>query len=356
MKVGVLGGGQLGRMLGLAGVPMGLSFSFFDPADEACASEVGSHIRAAWDDFEALAAFARKVDVVTWEFENVPLAAVDHVAKYCAVYPNRSALEATQDRLREKDLFGQLGIPTPPFFPVDDIADLRTAVKVLGYPVVLKSRTGGYDGKGQVVIREERQLEPRYAETGGDGLIAETFIAFDREVSMVAVRGASGETAFYDLVENRHADGILRTSFNRPGDPIRDEAERLVSLLFEALDYRGVLALEFFQTGGRLLANEYAPRVHNTGHWTIEGAATSQFENHLRAVLGWPLGDTTSMGYSAMINFIGEYLDPALCLQTPDSHYHSYGKTPRPGRKVGHLTIRAPSAELLRQQVGIVAD
>lgn len=339
MTVGVLGGGQLGRMLGLAGIPMGLRFSFYDPARDACAREVGEHVCADWNDAAALHAFAADADVVTLEFENVPLVALDEVASVRPVLPTRVALESTQDRLREKETFKRLDIPTPAFATVDDEADLRAAAAALGYPLVLKSRTGGYDGKGQVLIRNQDEREARYAETRGQGLIAEAFVPFRREVSVVAVRSAGGEARFYDLAENVHAEGILRTSRNKPGDARQGEAEALVSRLMEHLDYVGVLALELFDDGERLLANEYAPRVHNTGHWTIEGAVTSQFENHVRAVVGWPLGDTASVGLSEMTNLIGENPLPADVLVQRGAHYHWYGKEPRPGRKVGHVTV-----------------
>lgn len=351
MTIGVLGGGQLGRMLGLAGIPLGLEFVFFDPAADACASAVGKHVRADWDDLDALERFAEEVDIVTYEFENVSLAAVGHVARTHPVLPDAAALRGTQDRLNEKSLFESLDIPTAGYRAVDNAGDVRRAATELGYPLVLKRRTGGYDGKGQRIVTDGSEVDGACDELSGGSLIAESFVRFSREVSVIGARRASGETVFYDLSENEHADGILRTSYSRPGDSMASSGRELLARLMKELDYRGVLALECFHLGDELLANEYAPRVHNSGHWTIEGATTSQFANHLRAILDWPLGSAAGNGFAAMINFIGSLPPADAVLPVEGAHYHSYAKAPREGRKVGHATIIASSRPDLERRV-----
>ena len=356
MTVGILGGGQLARMLGLAGIPLGIRFVVYDPAKNVGGAAIGEHICAPYDDLEALGAFARAVDVATYEFENVPVEAATFVEQFCPVLPDKKALYATQDRLRENELFRSLDIPTPQFQAVNSIEDVATAAEALGYPLVLKTRSGGYDGKGQVVIRSADTLEVRWAESAQQHLIAEEFIAFDREVSIIAARRKSGDIAFYDIAENVHRDGILRTSRNRIDDPIQHLAEQHVSRLMDDLGYYGVIGLECFQVGDQLLANEYAPRVHNTGHWSIDGAVTSQFENHLRAILDLPLGSTAPLGFSAMLNCIGALPTAADCLSIPGVHYHSYDKAPRPGRKVGHVNVVAETPESLEDAVTRLPD
>ncbi len=356
MTIGILGGGQLARMIGLAGIPFGLQFVVFDPAEQVGGSAIGRHVRASYDDEDALIEFAGSVDVATYEFENVPVHAVSVVEQHCKVLPEKTALHETQDRLRENQLFNRLDIATPRFCVVDSRQDLTNAVETLGYPIVLKTRSGGYDGKGQVVIRSEDSVESGWIESAQDNLLAEEFVPFDREVSIVAARRPSGETVYYDIAENVHRGGILRTSFNRPGDPIQGLAIEYVNRLFDELGYFGVIALECFQVGDSLLANEYAPRVHNTGHWTIEGAEASQFENHVRAVLDIPLGSTASRGYSAMLNCIGALPDRDLCLRVPGVHFHSYDKSARPGRKVGHVTVRADSPADLERRISLLPD
>jgi 5-(carboxyamino)imidazole ribonucleotide synthase len=343
--VGVLGGGQLARMLALAGVPLGLRFVFLDPAPDACAAGLGEHLCGAYDDPQALLQFARKVDLVTYEFENVPVSSVAQLAEQVPVCPGVRALAAARDRLYEKTLFNELDIPTPEFAQVDSLSDLERAVARLGLPAVLKTRSLGYDGKGQRVLREPRDLAAAWEALGGAGLILEAFVPFERELSLLGVRDHAGGLAFYPLAENQHRDGILRLSRCRPGDALEAVARAYVRRLLEHLDYVGVLALELFQVGGRLLANEMAPRVHNSGHWTIEGAQTSQFENHLRAILGLPLGDTAAVDHSAMVNLVGRTPEPAAVLALPGAHLHLYGKSPRPGRKLGHVTLRTAQAE-----------
>ncbi len=316
MIVSVIGGGQLGRMLGLAGIPLGLSFRFLDLSPDAPAAEVGELLVGDYDDPALLDRLADGAAAVTYEFENVPVGA----ARRVGAIPAAAALEASQDRLVEKQLFRRLGIPTP---RIDD--------EVETFPAILKTRRLGYDGKGQ------RLVATRVAGTV-PGTVLEERVPFDRELSLLAVRGADGDTRFYPLVENVHEDGILRTSRAPAVNAPQAEAEEYGTKLLDELGYVGVLALELFDVGGRLLANEFAPRVHNTGHWTIEGSATSQFENHLRAILGLPLGSTESRP-STMVNLIGTTPAASGVLAVPGAHLHLYGKEPRPGRKLGHVTL-----------------
>lgn len=356
MRVGVLGGGQLGRMLALAGYPMGLRFVFLDPAPDVSAGQVAELRTAAYDDTDALARLARDVDVVTYEFENVPVAAARTLAERVPVYPPPGALEVAQDRLAEKRLFEGLGIATAPFVRVDSERELAAALDGLGAPAVLKTRRLGYDGKGQFVLRSPEDAGPAWKALGGSALLLEPFVAFEREVSLLAVREREGATAFYPLVENHHRDGILRLS--RAPVPrlaaLQAEAEAKAARILAALGYVGVLAVEFFVEAGRLVANEIAPRVHNSGHWTIDGAEVSQFENHLRAGLGWPLGATTPVGWSAMVNLIGTVPDTSAVLAVPGAHLHLYGKAPRPGRKLGHVTLRADAPETLDARLTVL--
>lgn len=348
MIVGILGGGQLARMLALAGYPLGLQFVFLDPAPDASAGPLGKHLCGRYDDPALLAQLAEQADVVTYEFENVPHESVTFLSERITVYPNRHALAVARDRLHEKTLFRDLGIPTPPFARVDTRADLECAAAEIGLPAVLKTRTLGYDGKGQAVLRHADDLDAAWTQLGGMPLILEGFVPYDREVSVIAVRQLNGETRFYPLAENTHCDGVLLLSSSRPGDPMQQRAQDYAQRLLDALEYVGVLALELFQVRDALLANEMAPRVHNSGHWTIEGAETSQFENHLRAILGLPLGATGPIGYAAMVNFIGTMPEAEGVLALPGAHLHSYSKEMRPGRKLGHATLRAQDKQALQ--------
>jgi 5-(carboxyamino)imidazole ribonucleotide synthase len=366
VTIGILGGGQLGYMLALAGYPLGLHFRFFDPSPEAPVGRIASRVTAEFSDEAALEKFANGLELVTYEFENVPAAAVRFLAERVSVFPPPAALEAAQDRLREKHLFLKLGIPTTEFAPVADRQALDTAVKKVGLPAMLKTCRMGYDGKGQWLLRTaedvaraENELPPAssgavaYPDSDASreaAFILERFVPFTRELSVLAVRARTGETAVYPLVENHHRGGILRLSLApapRLDPAIQRAAEEAARSVFDELQYVGVLAIEFFEHDGRLLANEMAPRVHNSGHWTIEGALTSQFENHLRAVMGLPLGSKHAIGSSAMLNLIGELPDSADVLAIRDAHLHLYGKSPRAGRKLGHITLRAASAEQL---------
>jgi 5-(carboxyamino)imidazole ribonucleotide synthase len=346
--VGVLGGGQLGQMLALAGLPLGLRFRFLEPAEESPAGQVAERIIGSFEDADCLDRFADGLDVVTYEFENVPTASARRLAQRVPVHPPPAALEVSQDRLAEKELFGRLNIPTTQYAAVDTRADLEQAVARLGYPAVLKTRRLGYDGKGQMVLRNTDDMERAWRQLGGQALLLEEYIAFEREVSQLAVRGRDGSVAFYPLVENHHEHGILHWSLAPAPDMTADlqrTANDYALRVLNALEYVGVLAIEFFQRHGRLIANETAPRVHNSGHWTIEGAETSQFENHLRAVIGWPLGSTAPAGCSAMLNLIGAAPPVETLLAIPNAHVHLYGKAPRPGRKLGHVTLRAADAD-----------
>jgi 5-(carboxyamino)imidazole ribonucleotide synthase len=346
MHIGILGGGQLGRMLALAGHPLGMQFRVLEPAAECPAAAVADHDRGEYEDYQALFAFCQGLDAVTFEFENVPVESARWLAERVPVYPTPRALEVGQDRIAEKAFFQNLGVPVPPFAAVDSSSDLVTAIERIGLPAVLKTTRFGYDGKGQAVLQTRADVDSIWATLGGRPLVLEGFVPFERELSILAVRGRSGELAFYPLVENIHRNGILRVSTgpaNGVSRELQAKAEGIAKKALEALEYVGVLAVELFQAGDELLVNEMAPRVHNSGHWTIEGAETSQFENHLRAVAGLPLGSTAAVGQSVMINLIGGWPDPAAVLAIPGAHLHLYGKKPRPNRKVGHITVRADS-------------
>ncbi|HVS35832.1 MAG TPA: 5-(carboxyamino)imidazole ribonucleotide synthase [Gemmataceae bacterium] len=352
--VGVLGGGQLGRMLALAGLPLGLRFRFLDPAEESPAGQVAERMVGAFDDPNCLLRFAEGLDVVTYEFENVPTNAARLLAERVPVYPPPVALETSQDRLAEKELFQRLNVPTTRNVAVESQPELLDGLRQLRYPAVLKTRRLGYDGKGQAVLRGPEDADRAWRALGGRPLLLEEFIPFDRELSQIAVRGCDGAVAFYPLVENHHEHGILRWSL-APAPDVSAELQSVASdyalRILRELNYVGVLAVEFFQSGGGLIANEMAPRVHNSGHWTIEGAETSQFDNHLRAVVGWPLGSTAAVGSSAMLNLIGTTPDAAALLALPRAHLHLYGKAPRRGRKLGHVTLRANSIEEARRRL-----
>ena len=351
MKVGVIGGGQLGRMLALAGTPLGMQFTFLDPAVDACAAAVGEHLLADYDSPEHLQQLAQTVDLVTFEFESVPAETVAFLEQFVPVYPSASALRIARDRWFEKSMFKELDIPTTEFADVLSQADLDLAVAQIGLPAVLKTRTLGYDGKGQKVLREPVDVLDAFAYLGNVPCILEGFVAFTGEVSLVAVRGRDGEIKSYPLVHNVHNDGILHLSVASDGHPLQALAEEYAGRVLKQLDYVGVLAFEFFEVDGGLKANEIAPRVHNSGHWTIEGSECSQFENHLRAVAGLPLGSTARVGHSAMLNFIGSVPSAEKVLAIADCHLHDYHKAAKVGRKVGHATLRSQDARQLQQHI-----
>ena len=363
--VGILGGGQLARMMALSAAPLGLRFLVLDTAADACAGQFAPMVVGDYTDEAALAEFASKIDVATFDFENVPAESAQWLAGRVPVFPSPRALAVAQDRLAEKTLFRELGIPVPDFADIESRAALDAAVARLGTPCILKTRRLGYDGKGQFRIKSAADVDAAWdalgEQAGTVGLILESFVAFEREMSVVAVRGQDGEFRAWPLTENWHVDGVLSASLA----PARvDAAMQAVALsharkLAEALDYVGVFALELFCRDGELLANELAPRVHNSGHWTIEGSETSQFQNHLRAVLGLPLGDTRMLGVACMLNWIGTMPDASAVLGEASGHWHDYGKQPRAGRKVGHATLRADTADELGEallRIGAALD
>ncbi len=363
MLIGVLGAGQLGMMLAQAGKTLGHSFRFLDPAPDSPASKCGEHIVAPYDDREALTRFARGLDLATWEFENVPCESVRRLADRIPVRPAVALLELAQDRLLEKRLFEEIGLRPAPHAPVSSRLDLEHAARSLGLPCILKTRRMGYDGKGQFVLRRDSDIDRSWNELGPHGeLVLEGFVEFECEVSLIACRGLGSdpsprdqsqprgaEIVFYPMPVNVHRDGILRVSRVGEGAELEPELEReahaAVSKLLDGFGYTGVLTVEFFvvrrgSNGRGLIANEIAPRVHNSGHWSIEGATASQFENHCRAITGTQLG-SPSLKYpaAAMLNIVGEEPDPSLVRSIPGASIHMYGKQPRPGRKLGHITI-----------------
>jgi 5-(carboxyamino)imidazole ribonucleotide synthase len=345
MRIGIIGAGQLGQMLALAGYPLAQRFLFLDSSADSPGGQVGPMITGDFDDPASLERLAAETDLVTYEFENVPVAALAAVAKSRPCHPPVEALRVSQDRLLEKELFGRLGIPTPAFRAVDSLADLRAAVAAIGLPCVLKTRRLGYDGRGQHYLRRPSDIAAAWKALGSVPLILEGFVDFDREVSIIGARGSRGETRCYPLCGNSHREGILRVTLAPATNArLQKAAERHLRRVMDHFGYVGVLTVEFFVQRGRLVANEMAPRVHNSGHWTIEGAVTSQFENHLRAIMGLPLGETRAVGHCAMVNFIGAMPDRDRVLALPGAHHHDYGKAPRPGRKLGHCTIVARTA------------
>ncbi len=354
MTVGVLGGGQLGRMIALAGYPLGQRFVFLDPGAESSAGHGGNLRVGAYDDEERLSELARKSDVVTYEFENVPVASARFLNELVPVYPPPAALEVSQDRLDEKQFFAKLGIPVAPFAAASSREELAQAVARVGLPAVIKTRRFGYDGKGQMVLRTEADVARAWEALGAALLIVEALVQFERELSILAVRSKTGETRFWPLVENEHRDGILRISIPQSDawtPELQARAEQHAANVMNTLGYVGVLAIELFSRGDELFVNEMAPRVHNSGHWTIEGAETSQFENHVRAILGLPLGSTRMVGVSAMLNAIGKLPPKERVLAVEGAHLHVYGKDASPGRKLGHVTIRAQDRKELCEKI-----
>jgi 5-(carboxyamino)imidazole ribonucleotide synthase len=352
MNIGILGAGQLGRMLALAGYPLANRFTFLDTTGRPSAG-IGEVISDP--DNIRLEAFLARVDLVTYEFEHLPVELVRTIEARKPVYPGSRAIRVCQNRAEEKALFDRLGIPTPSYRLVSSAAELEAAASELGCPVVAKSVTEGYDGKGQAVLRDPAEAVAAWQDIGHAQLIVEAFVDFVREVSIIAVRGRDGEVAFYPMAENQHVDGILRYSIAPMpdlDDSVQQTADDYIRALLDELDYVGVLTLELFQTrDGVLLANEMAPRVHNSGHWSIEGAVTSQFENHLRAIQGLPLGDTAARMPTCMVNVVGREGDAARILAIEDAHLHRYDKGERAGRKLGHVNLLAPTHDALLEKV-----
>jgi 5-(carboxyamino)imidazole ribonucleotide synthase len=351
MTVGVLGAGQLGRMMALAGYPLGLDFLFLDQGSGTPAHQVAPSLIGSFTDAALLEEMAGRCEVVTFDWENVPAAALDALESRVRIAPPRLALATAQDRLLEKQLFAALRIPTNRNQAVDSEADLARAVRETGLPGVLKTRRLGYDGKGQFVLRKPSDVGAAWQALGTSPLLYEQMVPFDYEVSAIGVRGLDGRFAMYPLNRNLHRDGILRLTRAPWRSPTLERAaRRTLRRVMDHFGYVGVLAIEFFVHRGRLLANEMAPRVHNSGHWTIEGAVTSQFENHLRAILGLPLGDTAARGHSAMINLIGAMPARETLLAEGGIYLHDYGKEPRPGRKLGHVTVVESTARRADQR------
>jgi 5-(carboxyamino)imidazole ribonucleotide synthase len=340
MRIGIIGAGQLGRMMAMSGIPLGMTFTMYDRRADVPGAAVADLAVGEFDDLPRLRRFARSVDVVTFDWENVPVASARAVARLAPVWPPPRALETGQDRVSERRLFRRLGIPSVPCAPVADFPGLLRAIGGLGVPGILKTRRLGYDGKGQARIRHAGEAESAWRRLRGQPLVYERFVDFTREVSLVGARDRAGRMAFYPLAENLHEGGILamtRAPFRSRA--LQRAAERYLRRLMLALGYRGVLCVEFFVERGALIANEMAPRVHNSGHWTIEGAETSQFENHVRAIAGLPLGSTRPRGHAVMVNLIGHMPPRARVAALPGVHLHDYGKSARPGRKLGHLTF-----------------
>ena len=344
MRIGIIGAGQLGQMLGFAARDLKVECRFLDPSISPPARVCGDVIQRPFDDARSLAELAASCDVISYEFENVPVAALQRIDGTVPIYPPVNALRHAQDRLDEKRLFEKLGIPLPAYRAIDTREDMVAAAEALGLPTVIKTRRLGYDGKGQFVVRTASDIDHAWVRLGSQALIAEQWVPFDYEVSSIGVRNVDGDIQIYALTRNVHNDGILHSSRSPVDAPeLAQKAGEYVRRLLEHLDYVGVLALELFVKGEDLLANEFAPRVHNTGHWTIEGAETSQFENHLRAIMNLPLGSTANRGHAGMINLIGEIPVAARTLKT--GHLHDYGKASRAGRKLGHITVVAETAD-----------
>jgi 5-(carboxyamino)imidazole ribonucleotide synthase len=345
MRIGIVGAGQLGQMLGFAGTRLNLEFTYLDPASDSPASIIGPVLNFPFDSSAGLEQLASNIDVLTYEFENVPVEAIEKISNRVDIYPPPDALRHAQDRLNEKRLFEKLAIPIPAYAVINSEQDLYTAAHSFGLPLVVKTRRLGYDGKGQRMINNKSDITTAYQALSDSPLIAEQWIAFDREVSAIGARNVDGEITVYPITENQHSKGILRVS-RAPytSQNIIDRANRYLISLLDDLQYVGVLALELFVQGDQIFANEFAPRVHNSGHWTIEGAVTSQFENHLRAILNMPLGDTSTVAHAGMVNLIGNIPENLASIEGTRVHLHDYGKKPRPGRKLGHITVLADSA------------
>lgn len=347
-RVGIIGGGQLAQMLAKSVEYLGVQCTVLDPNPDCCARSTCQHIQANYDDTAALAKLAEISQVVTYEFENVPSAAAEIIAKHCPIEPNAKALDVAQDRALERTMFSKLDIAVPAYALVDDLDSLGAAIEEVGTPAILKARRLGYDGKGQVLINDQSHAREAFETIGSVPAILDQFVEFARELSIIATRSRAGEIVYYPLTQNIHRGGILRVSKSPArdvSDAISAQAQNSIKDILEHFDYVGTLAVEFFQIGDDesafLVANEIAPRVHNTGHWTIEGAKTSQFENHMRAVMGMELGSTDPVGHSAMVNIIGNEPRPGALDAMPDAHVHMYGKAPMAGRKIGHVTLNA---------------
>ena len=352
-KLGILGAGQLARMLALAATPLGVVTHCYSDID-ACASDCADVTIGAWDDKEKLINFAESVDIITFESENIPESTIEILKNNINLYPNPKALSITQDRLFEKTFAEKLNIKTAEYVEINSFEDLKNGIETLGLPLILKTRRFGYDGKGQVRINKLEEIETAWEAINHSSAILEKKVNFSKEVSSIIARNPSGEIVFYPLAENIHKDGILRQStplsVNHPLQTIANQqAERIA----REWDYVGVLAIEWFVVDNQLLLNEMAPRVHNSGHWTMDGAHCSQFENHVRAMFNWPLGDPNSRGSCTMINCIGELPERETILKTPGAHLHDYHKAPRAGRKVGHVNVVGENVADLEHKIAM---
>lgn len=342
--LGILGGGQLAQMMARAARLLGVSCVALDPAPDACAAPDAELWVGAYDDPAMLRRLADRCDAVTFEFENVPASSLVALEGCVPIFPNAEALRVSSDRILEKRFFDSSGVAVGEYREVSGAVELAEAVRAVGLPGVLKTCSGGYDGKGQRVLRSASDTETARSWVEGRRCIYEAFVGFRRELSIVACRSREGEMAFYPLAENTHAMGMLVRS-EAPAavsDETATQAQRAARKILDRLGYVGVLAIEFFDVDGKLLANEMAPRVHNTGHWTIEGTRTSQFENHVRAVMGMPLGNTEALGHSVMLNVIGRRPEEGVTRDVPGAVLHDYGKAERRGRKIGHVTVVDP--------------
>lgn len=351
-RIGILGGGQLARMMALSGYPLGFEFVFFDPAADSCAGQVGELITAEYHNELALEEFCQKVDIITIDFENVPVDSLRYVQKKKPVFPSPEVLEIAQDRLLEKEFCHSCGIPTTDFATVNSLSELKFAAKKFNHDAILKTRRMGYDGKGQYRITKASDINQIPDSLLQQDLILEQRVPFVREVSVLVARNGLGDITHWPLCENKHKEGILTTTIVPAKHSELDEMTiEYAKQLAVALNYVGVLVIEFFQTEDGVFVNEMAPRVHNSGHWTIEGAATSQFENHLRAGLNLPLGSTQMKGMAAMLNWIGAFPDNILSITEQDLFWHVYGKEPRAGRKIGHSTLLAATPQELHDKI-----
>ncbi len=359
MKIGVLGSGQLGRMLALSAYPLGHQMRFLASSKEDPSSLLGNTFIQNSSQ-EIIEEFSKNSDVVTYESENTAVSIVREISQKTMVYPSAKSLFTSQHRGREKSLFDTLNIPCTPYQMVNNLSELKIAVENIGLPAILKTATDGYDGKGQFLIQSDSQLDQAWKSMSGVESILEGFVNFKRELSLVAVRGVDNTHEYYPLVENSHHNGILRLTIapaQNISPKLQQQAESYMRSLLDEMDHVGVLTIELFETDNNLVVNEMAPRVHNSGHWTIEGARTSQFENHIRAITETSLGDTScTYKYSAMINIIGEQgpIDKVLTLK--NAHLHLYNKTEREGRKLGHITITANTLDDLNTSLEDLSD
>ncbi len=343
-RIGILGGGQLGRMLAVAASRLGMEVEIFEPGADPCAAQVANRVtRASYDDVGALRDFAGRIDVVTYEFENVPLGAVRVLQDLVPARPCLRALEVAQDRVVEKDFLTGIGLATAPYSAIDDFADLTAALERIGAPAILKTRRFGYDGKGQVRLTSTDEAPAAWNALGGTPAVLEGFVAFEREISVIAARGLDGRVVAFDPGENVHEDGILRTTTvpARVSRAVAHDAVLRAGRILNALDYVGVLGVEFFVAAEGLIVNEIAPRVHNSGHWTQDACLIDQFEQHIRAICGWPLGDGARHSDAVMTNLIGAEVVAVEAMEDVAAHVYGKGDA-RAGRKMGHFTRLSP--------------